>query len=237
MTVALARPLLAAAVYGAAATATAAGLQVTPILVEIPRGESSAVLWLSNTGDAALRAQVRVFRWTQDDTGDQLEASTELVASPPMLEVAPGQRQLVRVIRPRGDGGPGETSFRLLVDELPPPVGSEQGVRFVLRYSVPVFTGGDGSGTPQLQWRVTGSPAALEVANTGPVRAQLSEVGLVGADGTRSVISAGLLGYVLPGSRMRWQLPPSVDAAGASALRARINGEPLEQAIPRAADR
>lgn len=93
--------LAVAAVCGvlAMAPALAAGLQVTPTSLTLQAKQSADGLWLSNTGSKPLQAQVRVYRWTQENDEERFEATRALAISPPMLELAPGARQLVRVIR------------------------------------------------------------------------------------------------------------------------------------------
>src|SRR3546814_20680504 len=104
------------------------------------QGEQTAsALGLSNTGKSALHAQVRIFHWTQADGNDKLTPTTDLVASPPMVSIEPGKRQLVRIIRVNDGLIPHkvERTFRLLVDELPGP--GRPGVKFDHSYSIPVF--------------------------------------------------------------------------------------------------
>ena len=77
----------------------------------------------------------------------------------------------------------GEQAFRLLVDELPLNEGKQNGVQYVLRYSVPVFVGA--SGTPSLQWSGTfgADGLAVDVRNSGTMHAQISEIGLSASGG------------------------------------------------------
>ena len=44
--------------------AAASGLQVSPVSLTLPPTQAADGLWLSNTGDNVVNAQVRVFRWT-----------------------------------------------------------------------------------------------------------------------------------------------------------------------------
>src|SRR6185312_17329775 len=143
------RGIALAGLLVAASNAAASGLQIAPTGLSLTVGGPAQALWLTNTGDKELRAQVRAFRWSQSDGKDSLEPTQSLVASPPMLSIPPGGKQLVRVIRTGGDAPAGEQAFRLLVDELPVDTDrKETGVKYVLRYSVPVFVGG--AGTPSL---------------------------------------------------------------------------------------
>lgn len=213
----------------------AAGLQVAPISLTLEAKRSADGIWLSNTGDAPLNAQLRVFRWTQPNGEDRLEASRGLVLSPPMLKLEPGARQLVRVIRTGAPPASNEEAYRLLVDEIPDEAAQRTGLNFVLRYSVPVFVApaGDAKTTPQLTWSLRGdATATLEVANAGRMHAQLASLAFADAGGAQTAISDGLLGYVLPGATMRWPLKAAATTfRNGGQLTARINGEALASPV------
>jgi fimbrial chaperone protein len=217
----------------ASALVHASGLQVAPTTLSLQSSQNADGLWLSNTGDAVVHAQLRVYHWTQDANGDQLTPSSGLVVSPPMLQLAIGDRQLIRVIRvgppPIGPGAT-EDAYRLAIDELPIDAQGKQGLQFVLHYSVPIFIepAGPAATPPQLQWslRQDGQTVLLQVSNLGGSHAQLAALNFVDGAGHRTEINAGLLGYVLPGATMHWALKPSaaVFAAGGT-LEVMINGE------------
>lgn len=236
------RTAVLAALLGTGFAADAAGLQVSPTTLTLQARQSADGLWLSNTGDAMLNAQVRVFRWVQDNGEERFEPTQDLALSPPMLALAPGGRQLVRVIRLGAPPQAAETSYRVIVDELPlPGEVASRGLQFVLRYSLPVFLAPAGETVPKpvLQARLLtqGDQPQLEVVNSGNQHAQLADLGFIDPAGQRHVLASGLLGYVLPGQRMRWPLsvPASLLQAGGLQLgtfKARINGEPEEQALP-----
>jgi fimbrial chaperone protein len=227
------RGLALACLLAAAFDASASGLQIAPTSLELASAGPAQALWLTNTGDHELRAQVRAYKWSQNGGKDALEPTQALVASPPMLTVAPGGRQLVRVIRTGQDAAPGEQTYRLLVDELPLEAAKGTGVQYVLRYSVPVFVGVGGK--PSLTWSGTPGHDAIEltVSNTGPAHAQISEVNLVQPGAAAPVpIVPGLLGYVLPGATMHWTiaLPAGATATNAS-LKALVNGDATDQML------
>src|SRR5512146_2569858 len=117
---------LAAALLIACGSAGASGLQVAPVGLEFAPGSTAQGVWLTNTGNDLLRAQVRVYHWTQSDGKDVLTPAQGLVASPPMLNLQPGAQQLVRVIRTGAPAGPNEDAYRLLIDELPQPEKEEK---------------------------------------------------------------------------------------------------------------
>lgn len=232
---------LAAALLLSACGPAAAGLQVMPVGLQFERATTAQGLWLANTGREALRAQVRVFRWTQADGADVLEPARGLLASPPMLHLPAGGRQLVRVIRDaRADDAHGEQAYRILVDELPPTEGAdEHGVRYVLRYSIPVFVVDGPPRDPEsvaagLEWSVVRSDDgfALQVRNAGDTRAQVATVILVRADGSEQVLVPGLLGYVLPHRTMRWPARLAAAPAAGDRIRVTVNGRPVDASYP-----
>lgn len=61
----------------------AAGLQIAPISLSIPADKKADEVWLRNAGTETVHAQVRVYRWSQDQGEDVLTPDTGMVASPP----------------------------------------------------------------------------------------------------------------------------------------------------------
>lgn len=236
--------------------AGAIGLQVTPTGLSVKASQNATALWLSNTGDGVIHAQVRVYRWTQDQNGDrltpsggvwtqnehgdQLSPAGGLVVSPPMAQVGSGLQQMVRVIRvgePASGPGAVEEAYRLAIDELPIDAPAGPGLHFVVHYSVPVFVEPLGAKNiaPQLQWslRQEDEHVVLQVSNNGNGHAQLANLSFVDTAGHRTPVDPGLLGYVLPGATMHWALkPPAKVFAPGGTLEMMINGRKATQNLP-----
>lgn len=228
----LAFPLASIASLAASPT-LASGLQVAPVSVTLTAAETSDGLTLSNVGEAPLHAQVRVYRWQQgENDGEKLEPTSDLVVSPPMIALQPGGQQLVRVVRasPAPSAGAPETAYRIVVDELPIAAdGTRGGLNFVLRYTLPVFMLPAGPAVqPDLRWdllEIDGA-IALQVVNDGGMHAQVADVALLGADGTRTILAPGLLGYALPGASRTWTTAaPWSAVVQDSTLEVRIDGQ------------
>lgn len=218
-----------------APTAWASGLQVSPIGLRLAATTQADALWLTNTGSGTIHAQVRVFRWTQANGKDVLEPSRDLVVSPPMVVIAPGDRQLVRVIRQVAAASDGvETAYRVLVDELPVDSEDTSGLKFVLRYSIPVFLAPAGDpatqATLRASWDESSAGATLHIHNDGNGHAQIADLVWRGSNNQRATLLSGLVGYALPGATMSWKLPGDAPH-GAGAVRARINGEESESPL------
>ncbi|AJO79527.1 molecular chaperone [Pseudomonas sp. MRSN 12121] len=231
----------------------ASSVLIWPIDPVLEADQQASALWLENRGTETANLQVRVFAWSQSGFEDQYQNQRDVIGSPPVAKIAPGQKQLVRLTRTR-DIPPGqELAYRIIIDEIPsaqPATAEGDGktaaaIRFQMRYSVPLFAYGAGlwskedstrqrdpksAGVPQLSWRKVAVDGRnyVEVRNQGAVHARLTDVAFKQAGQTRPVVE-GLLGYVLPGASMRWPLPaaPTADAA----LQVRINGAPQVQDI------
>lgn len=219
------------------ALASASGLQVSPVTLTLQASQNADGLWLSNTGDTVVHAQVRVYQWTQENGTEKLTPSRELLVSPPMVQLGTSERQLIRVIRAGVPAGTVENSYRVIIDELPVEVKEKKGLQLVLRYSVPIFIAAAGaqSPAPQLTWslRREDGQAVLEVANSGGMHAQLADLDFVDTVGRRTSVHAGLMGYVLPGARMRWPLKTSAEAFTlGGVLETKINGNATQENIP-----
>lgn len=231
--------LMTACLLTTCGVAAASGLQVSPVSLSLQAARNADGLWLSNTAANIVHAQIRVYHWTQS-SGDQLTPSRGLLVSPPMLQLASGDRQLIRVIRagaPPNGAGAVEDAYRVFVDELPIENKGKTGLQFVLHYSVPVFVqpAGIGSVAPQLQWTLQrdGNKAILQVINSGNGHAQLSRVSYVDRTGHRIEINKGLMGYVLPKSTMRWAMTQAVsEFTGEGNFEAAINGVETTQKAP-----
>lgn len=213
------------------APAQAATVVLWPVDPVIRDGQSAAAVWLENKGEEDVVLQIRCLDWRQGRGEDDLSVQDGIVASPPLARVAPGKRQMVRLIRRAPTASPGEQPLRVLVDELPTPVAANApavaGARLAvqMRYSIPLFVYGDRSGTltPNLRFRtvVVEGQRFVEIVNDGGQHARLTDLAAVTPSGTVP-LHAGLAGYVLAGAAMRWRLPVDVPFR---TLVAGVNGE------------
>lgn len=226
--------------------AAANRLQVSPTLIEIAAGRPAEAIWLTNPGQAAVPIQVRVFRWHQQGGEERLDPTDELIASPSQIVIAPGQRQLVRILRQQ-QAPEGELGYRIIVDELAGLAAGDappKGLQFRLRYSIPVFVAPQRSPAepgPRLVATLSRDAgtqlATLEVDNQGEGRARLAEAFLLAPGKPPIELSPGLLGYVLSHQAMRWPVE-GLGAVPVSArskpleLKVRVNGEAAPRLIP-----
>lgn len=195
----------------------ASSVLVWPIFQTIESHEKGSELWLENRGSTPVNLQLRVFAWDQKASADTYADQRDVVASPPFTTVAPGQRQLVRLMRVASVAAGIEKSYRIVIDEIPqaqpvsPADKNSAGLKMRMRYVLPLFTYGQGivplknDGPAEavrttLRWSLSqqNNRQALCIDNTGNQHARLSTVYWANANGKGQIPQAnGLLGYVL----------------------------------------
>lgn len=214
--------------------ATAAGvteargrLQTRQTRVELMPGARAGRVVLANSGDTALAAQIRVYRWTQRDGEDVLEPATDLVASPQVAEIAAGADQLVRIVRTGTGPVATEQAYRVVVEELPgdPSKQAASAVAVRMRYVLPAFV--QAADTPPESLSCRAEAARLVCRNDGGRAVQLGASQFVDANGRTVELSEGLLGYVLAGSTRHFPFDAKTLSAGAPReLKVLLNGAP-----------
>lgn len=217
--------------------ALAATLQVAPVTLDLQSDQRATAIYLTNSGKAAIHAQIRVYEWTQKNGKDVLVATGEVVSSPAMTSLAPGQQQLVRIIVMQPGIRAQEQSYRLVIDELPDATSraaNPTAVHFLLRYSIPVFIAGNQSAPVShdaLSCEQSEIPVTLRCFNAGNRHIRLSHLEALTADGQVVGSIKGLAGYVLPGQTALLPLKHASRHA-LSTLRVYLNDDHHASQIP-----
>lgn len=204
--------ILAAILSSLSAPAWSGSLQISTTTLEVAAPGMATSMQLRNTGSSPINVQIRAYEWSQREGTEHLSDTDRLVASPPFATIAPGREFTVRVVRTSARPDRPEDSFRLLVDELPAGRTNEGlGIRFTVRYSLPVFFSPTNVRPRALAWKVAAArgEVRLTAINGGERRTRLAALRIVGTDGTTIAERSGLVGYVLGRSSMSWSLPTS----------------------------
>lgn len=243
VTVAAAALALTRAPLGAAP----ASVTIWPVNPVVSSTDRATAVWLENRGTSPVTMQARLLRWGVENFANRYVEQDDIVVSPPIATVAPGARQLLRLVKVRPVPAGTEAAYRVFIDQLPDPVDARpaaagtasMGVTVRMRYSLPLFAFGEGlepvdrnteagariaaAGTA-LSWRLVEEDGTtwLEISNAGVRHARLTNVRIETPEGSVAVAD-GLLGYVLPGTTMRW---PAAGASRASTLELTVNNVP-----------
>jgi fimbrial chaperone protein len=211
--------LLLCLAFGQAETGWAATFTVNPVQVFLSAKTRSVILTLRNVSDETLRFQLDAFAWDQDARGEMsLQPTRDVVFFPGLLTLAPGEERNVRV-GAATPPGLNEKTYRIFVEELPPPAGTvlpAGQVRVLTKVGIPIFIEPmhPAAAARVDDARLRGGQLSFEVRNTGTVHFIVQSVRLTGygASGERVLEGAVDGWYVLPGGSRRYDLPlPAAD--------------------------
>jgi fimbrial chaperone protein len=169
----------------------------------------ATTLSVTNASDTDTAFQLRVFAWSQSGNDDQLSATDQILASPPIGSIAAGASQVVRIILRRPSQN-AEATFRILFDQIPPPA-KPGTVRIALRLSIPIFVEPSTRAVPHLQWRVEreGGDAYLVARNSGDGHERVRNIALAAPTGRVFKVDDNQSPYILAGNTRRWRLVTS----------------------------
>lgn len=216
---------------------------IWPLNPVIESQDKTSAIWLQNNGKKPVVLQIRVLKWQQKAAENHYDEQKEVVISPPMAEIQPGKKQFVRLIKQTTLPDQTEYAYRIFVDEIPQAneAGDTEevtmGIKFQMRYSIPLFLQGKNIWTNQnykqqrdiktatqaaLSYQIKNNAGKrwLEIQNKGQVHARISNI-YFRDGGKKSNVNGGLLGYVLPGNTM--QFPLSAQTKTGGTLEAKIN--------------
>ncbi len=227
--------ILAALILAFGEESQAESIQVSPISVEINEPSLSSTITLKTDAKKPRVAQLRVMRWSQVDGKEVLEATDDVVASPPFATLASNTSYTVRIVHQSAAPVLKEENYRLLIDQLPDEQSSKKNViGIAIRYSLPIFVRPANGGKAVLEWdaELVDGAVKLTAINSGNRGAKLTDLKI--SDG-RSFVrfgTNGAAGYILPGQSMSWKKPaPKGFNAGAVKISARNETETINAQV------
>lgn len=224
----------------------AASLSVNPVIITLSSSDSIAAMTLTNNGSDDVVMQASVNAWSIRDNEEHYAATTALIVSPPVFQVAPGKSQIVRIglsdTAPQGV----EQSFRVFLEQAPATPGDDsaadaaargpRGVQMMLRLGIPVFVKAAGVSTSKLVWqakRLANGRLQITAENQGNAHTKISRLMLMDKD--KVIATAEQLSYLLPGSRRHWVLDVPAGTAAPYRIKAEAKDGVLETTISHSA--
>jgi fimbrial chaperone protein len=191
--------------------AGAAEWEIDPVRVELSPEQQTTVITLKNTSDKPTSIQIDVVGWAQLDGKDVYTASRELLVSPPIVTIPAKSEQVVRAALRRQADANSELSYRINLQELPPPpVPGFTGIQVALRISLPVFVQSQkGNAAPKMVWNVVRMPDnSLKVGlkNQGNAHVHITDFSLYLPGGNQAIASEPSASYVMAGQTREWLL-------------------------------
>ena len=206
-------PLALAALLLAPPAAHASNFTVTPTEVNLSSSATSGLVTLRNGSKTALRFEITLFKWSEDEKGKMtLEPSADVTFFPKLVELAAGASRNIRVGINAGVARDVEQSFRIFIEELPDqsaPAANTVAIR--TKVGIPVFV------RPMKPVRsaliesvsVDGGKVMTRVKNTGNLHINVDNVVVkgAGASSASTFSKEGQGWYVLPGATRIFEVP------------------------------
>lgn len=216
-----------------------ASFSISPVRIELSPQETTVAVTVANTGEDPVSIQLRVFSWRQEGNEDRLEPTRDLIATPPLFSIAPGESQIVRVGLRRPPQSAREVPFRAIFEEIPgpPPPKGGPALRINLRISIPVFYAPNETLKPALAWTLARKEAGkltLTARNSGGASAQIGDLALARPGAAAQLVEQKNFAYVLPGAERSFalELPAAETAHQKLQLRTTVNGQRAEVEVP-----
>lgn len=178
----------------------AGSFRVMPVRIVLDRDEPVSAMSIRNDADEPARVQLRVVAWRQDNGEDVFEPTHDILANPPLFEMAARSGQTAR-IGLRVPPGAKEKSYRVFIDEIPPAAAPRPGeVRTLLRISIPLFVPPVRLSS-RLEWhaRMAADGIVVTLRNAGNAHVQVNRLSIVAAGG-KVIATQDLSAYLLPGT-------------------------------------
>ena len=187
--------------------AEAGTLKVSPIKVFLPTDGKSQVIRVKNPDPTPALVQVQAVEWSKAEHLDEAKRAEEILAVPPIFEMAPNSEQVIRLVHRDPAGTAVEKAYRLLITEVPEEV-DPGGIAFAVRLNMPLFVTPHGA-VPDPEWRFEVTSAGereLIVANRGSAHLMVKSLELRGAGHSKPIFQTDQFAYALAGKEQRWSL-------------------------------
>jgi fimbrial chaperone protein len=210
------------AVLAALLACGTAGAQVLidPVVVELAPQQRVAAISVSVSAKAAapVRLQAQVLHWIQGVNGEDLaEPSNDLLVTPAIAEIRPGQKQLFRIALRGARPAQGELAYRLMLDNIAEPQAlANTGVagavvKLHMRYDLPVLLAPVVPVVERMRWlpcpgEAPAAQACVRLRNDGNRRVKIKTLTLAG-DGWSQDLALQEGVNVLAGSEREWRIP------------------------------
>ncbi|WP_252718247.1 fimbrial biogenesis chaperone [Acinetobacter wanghuae] len=180
--------------------AVSADIGVSPVQIylENPEKHKSTTVTLESINETAKRIfEVKVFRWTQDESGkNTLEPDQSILVNPKNFILQPNKSQTIRIGFSKPAAlvleGQQEKAWRVILDEIAPAV-EESSVQFLMNFSLPLFIGKQD--VPNLKFKVDNKK--LIVTNQANSHAQIANLKILDSN-KKEVFGGKELVYLLP---------------------------------------
>ncbi len=191
-----------------------------PLPISLSPGQPSELLKVTNEGDAPSSFQIQSFLWTQAPDGTiDLHPSLTIVAFPEVVTIGPKETRNIRVGVLQSLSGAAEATYRLIVQQLPPPPMPGKVIQILPGIDLPIFIArNDAAAKPAITSpTVAQGRLSFALTDAGTAHMLLRRLTVTGrnASGKNVFANAAAPSYVLAGGRRDYELQIGADDCAA----------------------
>jgi fimbrial chaperone protein len=205
---------------------------VTPLRVDLTPHASAAIVDVINTSPGPLTLQVQQRAWVQSDGRDGQAETRDLILSPPVFTLQPGEKQVVRIAMRGAPEARRERPYRLIISEVPTPqlraTPDASVFRIALRMDLPLFVAAVQATAADPAYSLDTANARLTVSNGGTSHIRYTDFVVLQAG--RKVAELPIF-TVLPGGHRTFELPRDRVGAGELRVQADSNAGPIDAVV------
>lgn len=147
-----------------------------PLTLVMEQNKTVVSLHVRNDEAQAKIFEVQAFNWTQDGGDDVLEPASDLIVTPPIVKLAPGEEKIIRIGVMRKDASRAqEKAYRLLLRDITPIEVEAGELHLRMQYLLPLFMspGRPQAGLQLVEAASLDNPGCIQITNAGNVHAKL----------------------------------------------------------------
>lgn len=221
------RLLAGCALLAASLVAAAADLSIMPVAVQLDRAHDRTTVQVTNNGTEPVVLQAEAIAWKREAGVDRDEASDGLLVNPGVFTLEPGKTQVVRVGLRRSQAIAEETTYRMVLREVPPLVSADRGgvngnVRVLIALRVPVYVAPMAVRRDE-RWTArydSDGQLVAQVSNQGNVHYKVGTLRVQGDTTQATVVAQGPESVLFPGEVRNFRLPARASTAETRTARA-----------------
>ncbi len=183
---------------------------VSPVRIQVSASRPNGIMQITNRDEQPVTIQAHVVAWGFDNQKDVYTDSDDVMLNPPIATIGAHQSQFIRLGLRHPNEGAQERSYRLILEEVPPPRTAFRGVQTVLRLSIPIFAVPKATISAQLKWqavRTADSRLRLIATNRGSAHVQIKSLDVASAESADDYLKGVPPAYLLPNQQREWVVP------------------------------
>ncbi|MFT3726178.1 MAG: fimbria/pilus periplasmic chaperone [Hyphomonadaceae bacterium] len=149
---------------------------LSPLTLVMERDKTIVTLHVQNDDKEPRIFEVQAFRWSQEGGEDRLAPAIDLVVTPPIVKLAPGEEKIIRVgVMKKDRESNGEKAYRLLLRDITPTELQAGELHLQMQYLLPLFVSPvrPHGGVQLVEAASSDDTRCIKITNTGNVHAKL----------------------------------------------------------------